>query len=236
MATNNVLFLEGQSIVRPPMFNGINYICWRDRMEIFLQSIDIELWFIVSEGPYEATIIDETTGRNRIKTRSGLSAQDRFNLSLNAKAMNVLYNALDANESTRVKGCKSAKEVWDKLRDMYRGSDNVREQRKSILVAQYESFKMHPHENVDKMFCRFNDITKDLELLDKVYTLGEKNRKILNALPKEWENKVTAIEEAKDLNSMSIESLVNSLTSYELKLKAQDDEAWIKRGIAFKAS
>ncbi|KAL3510113.1 hypothetical protein ACH5RR_029514 [Cinchona calisaya] len=239
MATNNALFFEGQSITRPPMFNGTNFISWRDRMKIFLQSIDIELWYVVNEGPFEASIIDDQTNRRREKTRNELTPQDKANLTLNAKAMNVLYNALDANESTRVKGCNSAKEIWDKLKEIHEGSDDVREQKKSLLVAKYESFKMEPHENIDKMYCRFNDIIKDLEALSKEYSLGEKNRKILNALSKEWDAKTIAIEEAKNLNLMPIESLINSLTSYELKLKAKvvdDEEARPRRSIALKTS
>ena len=173
----------------------------------------------------------------RPKTRGELTAQDRINLTLNAKAMNVLYSTLDSNESIRVKGCKSAKEMWDKLREIHEGSDNVREQKKSILVTKYESFKMEPLEDIDKMYCRFNNLIKDLEVLGKEYSLGEKNRKILNALNKDWESKVTVIEEAKDLNSMSIDSLINSLTSYELKLKTkvqEEEDARARRNIALK--
>ena len=44
---------------------------------------------------------------------------------------------------------------------------------------------MEPHENIDKLFYRFNDINKDLETLGKEYSSGERNRKILNTLPKE---------------------------------------------------
>ena len=100
----------------------------------------------------------------------------------------------------------------------------MREQKKSILVTKYESFKMESHENIDKMYCRFNDLIKDQKVLEKDYSLGEKNRKILNALIKDWESKVTAIEKAKDLNILSIESLINSLISYELKLKSKVQE------------
>ena len=56
---------------------------------------------------------------------------------------------------------------------------------------------------------------------------------------KDWESKVTAIEEAKDLNSMPIESLINSQTSYELKLMTkehEDEDAKAKRSIVLKAS
>ena len=44
---------------------------------------------------------------------------------------------------------------------------------------------MEPHENIDKMYCKFNDTIKDLEALGNEYTLREKNRKILNALFKD---------------------------------------------------
>ncbi|KAL3498469.1 hypothetical protein ACH5RR_041201 [Cinchona calisaya] len=98
---------------------------------------------------------------------------------------------------------------------------------------------MEPHENIDKMYCGFNDIIKELEALGKEYSLSKKNRKILNALSKEWEAKTIAIEEAKNLNFMPIDSLINSLTSYELKLKAKvvdDEEERPKRSIALKTS
>ncbi|KAL3538028.1 hypothetical protein ACH5RR_001394 [Cinchona calisaya] len=98
---------------------------------------------------------------------------------------------------------------------------------------------MEAHENIDKMYCRFNDIVKDLEGLGKEYSLGEKNRKILNVLPKEWESKSIAIEESKVLNFMPIDSLIDSLTSFELKMKYKvqdEEEARANRSIALKAS
>ena len=43
MATNNALFLEGESIIMPPIFNDVNHLSWKECMEIFWQSINIEL-------------------------------------------------------------------------------------------------------------------------------------------------------------------------------------------------
>ena len=85
MTTNNGIFFEGHSVVRPSMFNGSNYVSWKEKMIIFLQSIDIELWFIISEGPYDASLIDENTHRSRPKIISELTAMDRAHLTLNAK-------------------------------------------------------------------------------------------------------------------------------------------------------
>ena len=55
----------------------------------------------------------------------------------------------------------------------------------------------------------------------------------------ELETKAMATEEIKILNSMPIDSFINSLTSYELKLKSEvqdKEEARIKRSIAFEVS
>ena len=38
-STNTSSFVEGQSTVRPPLFNGNNYAYWACRMKIYLQSI-----------------------------------------------------------------------------------------------------------------------------------------------------------------------------------------------------
>lgn len=62
-------------------------------MKIFLQTIDVELWCIVNEGSYKATIIEEDLGKFKPNIRNELSVFDRTNLSLNAKTMNIFYNA-----------------------------------------------------------------------------------------------------------------------------------------------
>ena len=47
-------------------------------------------------------------------------------------------------------------------------------------------------------------------------------RKILRSLPARWRPKVTAIEEAKDLNTLSVEDLVSSLKVHELSLNKHE--------------
>ena len=61
----------------------------------------------------------------------------------------------------------------------------------------------------------------------------------MNALSKDWKSKVTAIEETKNLNTFSIESLINSLTSYALNFKSkvqEKEDIRMKRSIALKVS
>ena len=60
--------------------------------------------------------------------------------------------------------------------------------------------------------------------------------KILRFLPKKWENKVTAIQEAKDLTKLSLEELIGSLMTHEIKLNNHQRVEENKKSIAFKAS
>ena len=78
---------------------------------------------------------------------------------------------------------------------------------------------MKENETISEMVRRFTVVTNSLASLEKEYTQVEKVRKILRALTLDWEKKTTAIEEANDLSTMSLESLVGNLMAYEVQLE-----------------
>jgi hypothetical protein len=45
----------------------------------------------------------------------------------NSKAKNALLNGLSETIFTKVAHCKSAKEIWDKLQNIYEGDSKVKE-------------------------------------------------------------------------------------------------------------
>ncbi|KAK5825398.1 hypothetical protein PVK06_020228 [Gossypium arboreum] len=68
------------------------------------------------------------------------------------------------------------------------------------------------------MSDRFTNIINSLKAFGKIYPNKEMVKKILNSLPTSWEVKVTIIEKPKDLNSLSIDELIGSLLTYEMKI------------------
>ena len=115
MATqNDSTFREGQSTSRPPYFDGNDYPYWKTRMRIYLQALDYELWEIVCDGSF-------------IPRKNALSELDRKNMSLNSKAMNVLFCALDKKDFHRVSNCSNAYEIWRKLEVVYEETTNEEE-------------------------------------------------------------------------------------------------------------
>ncbi|GAV62805.1 zf-CCHC domain-containing protein/UBN2 domain-containing protein, partial [Cephalotus follicularis] len=63
----------------------------------------------------------------------------------------------------------------------------------------YELVKMQPNGSIKNLYNRLLDITNVLLGLGKVFGKDELVRKFLGCLNDEWEPKVTAIEESKDL-------------------------------------
>jgi len=103
-------------------------------------------------------------------------------------------------------------------------------------MRKYELFEMGDHETVMEMYTRFTQITNELKSLEKSFTTEELVRKILWFLPHPWEAKVTAIQEAKNMNKITLEELIGNLQTYELMRNSQQQEETKKdRGIALKA-
>ena len=142
---------EGHSVTRPPYFDGIDYPYWKNRMQVFLRAQNYELWKIVSKGPYVLPEDEDTWTKDQIAKGT-----------LNWSALNMMQCAVHPKEFSRVSTCSTAKEMWDKLELIYEGTSEVRETKVSMLVSEYEMFKMKTDENISDMFARFMLIVNGL--------------------------------------------------------------------------
>ncbi|EOY16832.1 Uncharacterized protein TCM_035719 [Theobroma cacao] len=78
---------------------------------------------------------------------------------------------------------------------------------------------MKEGEIINQMYERFTNIVRGLKALRKDFLNAQSVKKILYSFPKSWKLKVTAIEEARDLNYINLKELVGSLLIYEMTLK-----------------
>ncbi|GAV79550.1 DUF4219 domain-containing protein/UBN2 domain-containing protein, partial [Cephalotus follicularis] len=77
-------------------------------------------------------------------------------------------------------------------------------------------------DDIKSMFSLFTNIINAVQALDNTYSNSEMVRKILRCLPRSWMPKVTAIEEAKNLNILPLEYLLGSLMTHELSMQKKD--------------
>ncbi|GKB85153.1 hypothetical protein Tco_0957425, partial [Tanacetum coccineum] len=78
-------------------------------------------------------------------------------------------------------------------------------------------------EKLDSAFARFNTIITSLKALDESYSSKNYVRKFLRALHPKWRAKVTAIEESKDLTSLSLDELIENLKVHEMIIKKDSE-------------
>ncbi|GKC18567.1 hypothetical protein Tco_1020717 [Tanacetum coccineum] len=78
-------------------------------------------------------------------------------------------------------------------------------------------------ESTDSAFARFNTIITSLKALDEGYSSKNYFRKFLRALHPIWRAKVTAIEESKDLTSLSLDELTRNLKVHEMIIKKDSE-------------
>ncbi|GAA0186643.1 hypothetical protein LIER_33931 [Lithospermum erythrorhizon] len=136
-------------------------------------------------------------------------------VELNSKAIHVLHNAMCMEEYARVKGCKSAKEIWDLLETAHVGSSQVKTTRVRFLTREYQTFEMYHGESIKDMHQRFNTIINNLDSLGKTFSLEELNGRIIEAVNPEFGQKVCAINKAKDIKTLSTQELIGSLKAEE---------------------
>ncbi|GJU86855.1 retrovirus-related pol polyprotein from transposon TNT 1-94 [Tanacetum coccineum] len=144
-------------------------------------------------------------------------------LAKNNEAKIVIYNALPRKEYERIFMCNTAKEIWKTLLITHQGNSQVKDNKIDLLVQQYEQFVISKDKSIDSAFARFNTIITSLKALDEGYYSKNYVRKFLRALHPKWRAKVTAIEESKDLMSLSLDELIGNLKVHEMIIKKDSE-------------
>jgi len=83
-------------------------------------------------------------------------------------------------------------------------------------------------ENIHDYYLNILDISNFFDSLGEKISDEKLVRKILRSLPKRFDMKVTAIEEAQDISSMKVDELIGSLQTFELA------SGYKKKNIAFR--
>ncbi|GKB70118.1 retrovirus-related pol polyprotein from transposon TNT 1-94 [Tanacetum coccineum] len=111
----------------------------------------------------------------------------------------------------------------------HQGNNQVKDNKIDLLVQQYEQFVISEYKSINSAFARFNTIITSLKALDEGYSSKNYVRKFLRALHPKWRAKVTAIEELKDLASLSLDELVGNLKFHEMIIKKDSEIKFFKR-------
>ncbi|KAL4020109.1 hypothetical protein IC575_018876 [Cucumis melo] len=196
-----------------PRFSGKNFNQWSIQMKVLYGSQ--ELWDIVERGYTEVENQSELTNQKLVELRE--------NRKKDKKALFFIYQAVDEFIFERISTATSAKAAWDILRSTYQGEDKVKMIRLQALRSEFDCIKMKETETIEEFFNRILVIVNSLRSNGEEVGDQRVVEKILRSMPRKFEHIVVAIEESKDLSTLSINSLMGSLQSHELRLKQFDD-------------
>ena len=91
---------RGQLLIIPPLFYGTNYVYWKVRMRVFLQSLDEKVWQAVEIGWTKPKESPADWNDAKIKVTN-----------FNSRALNVLFSAVTNEEFKKISSTKTAKEA-----------------------------------------------------------------------------------------------------------------------------
>ncbi|XP_044463315.1 uncharacterized protein LOC123194228 [Mangifera indica] len=195
----------------PPQFAGENYHIWAIKMKAYLMALN--LWeAIKDDGEPEPLGADPTL--TQIK-----SYEDR-----KPRALTCLHSTLSKVISTKIMVCKSPKEVWERLKEEYEGSDRVKTVKLLTIRREFEVLRMKEEELVKEYASKLLELVNKIRLMGEDFPDTKVVEKILVSLPSKFESKVLAIEESYDLKTLSVSELISKLQAYEQRTLIRDDE------------
>ncbi|MCI31862.1 gag-protease polyprotein, partial [Trifolium medium] len=117
----------------------------------------------------------------------------------NSKALNALFNGVDKNMFRLIKQCTVAKDAWEILKTTHEGTSKVKMSKLQLLTTKFENLRMKEDETIHDFHMNVLDIANTFDSLGEKIAEEKLVRKVLRSLPKKFDMKVTAIEEAQDI-------------------------------------
>nr|KYP39847.1 hypothetical protein KK1_038839 [Cajanus cajan] len=192
------------SQIFPPIFDGASYDLWAVRMEAFLETLD--LWEAIEED-YDVFVLpnNPTVGQMKIHKEKKIKK---------AKTKSYPFACVSKNVFTRIMTLKSAKEIWDYLKEEYVGDERIRSIQVLNLMREFEIQRMKEIETIkqysDKLLVIANKVLLLTQFLDS--RIVEKN---LVTIPERYEASIAALENTKDLSKITLTEVLHALQGLE---------------------
>jgi hypothetical protein len=203
-----------------PQFDGHHYSFWSIRMKTYIQAQGFQFWKSIVDG-YTSPAIPPT---NEKAVKLGEN---------NSKAKNALLNDLSDTVFTKVSHCKSAKDIWDKLRNIYEGDTKVIATNLQTYRGQFQQLQMKEDENIAAYLLRVDETMNEIIGLREEIEESIIVQKVLRSLPMIFNPKISTLEKRSDINSIRMDELHQIFTAYEMRTKQENPDV---KEAAFKES
>ena len=120
--------------VKIPFLDNDNYHHWKVKTHLHMLSQDEAYVDCIERGPHVPMRAATGNESSVPKPRHEWSDPDIEQVRKDKKAMNILFNGVDADMFDNIINCKTTKEVWDTIQIIYDGTEQVRENKMQLLI------------------------------------------------------------------------------------------------------
>jgi hypothetical protein len=133
-------------------------------------------------------------------------------------------NGLCESVYTKVIHCKSDKEIWDKLQNIYEGDSKVKATKLQTYKGRFEQLNIMEDENIASFFLRVDETVNAIIGLEEEIKESLIVQKVLRSLPMRFDPKVSTLEERAYLDSISMDELHGIFTAYEMRTEQENPD------------
>nr|GFB15261.1 hypothetical protein [Tanacetum cinerariifolium] len=133
------------------------------------------------------------------QTDEELTETDIKRMDADDQAIQTILLGLPEDVYTTGDSCEIAKEIWERIRQMMKGSDIMEQEKKAKLFNEWEKFTSTDGESIKSYYHRFMQLMNDLKRNKHFPKNIASNFKFLNNLQPEWKRHVTIVRQTKNL-------------------------------------
>ncbi|GKE17027.1 hypothetical protein Tco_1424604 [Tanacetum coccineum] len=208
------------STMRIPLLYRGEYSQWRERFMNYLEEqTDGEAMInSIQNGDHPLPVIAQVslagTAPNApptLKDPKFWTAEEKKNRKIDRLARSLLIQGLPNDIYSLIDSNDTAKDLWDALERQMCGSEYGEQDRKAIILYEYETFKATEGEQLLDTYLRYLQVINDLKKCGYKKDNCELNYKFLNNLQPEWKQYGTLMRKTNNLIDINIDALYNIL-------------------------
>ena len=199
---------------RAPMLEESEYESWKIRMRRYLRGKPNgrDIWDSIENGPAPIPTVavpatDTIEASTRLKSRDEYTDAEAAREHADYQAESMLSQGLPRHIFNTLNQAESAKEMWDNIELLMKGSGLTEQRKKEELYDEYERFRAIGNEPIHDYFVRFHKLINDLKITKLTFEAHQQNTKFLNNLPPHWAKYVTNIKQNHDISKKSYTEL-----------------------------